>query len=66
MLLSFKCFNNSQQLVIIGLTLYFSKNYFLKKQGYQMPLAQIIQNQLINDFTNTMVKYIRFNLDMIF
>ena len=43
-----------------------SRNYLLRKKGHRMPLAQIIQGQLIEDSTNSIARYIRLNPDMIF
>ena len=34
-------FDNSQKLIIVGLISSLGKNYFPKKEGYWMPLAQI-------------------------
>ena len=56
MLSSLKRFNNSQQLAIVGLILYFSKNHLLTKKDYQMPLTQIIRNQLTENYTNCIAR----------
>ena len=39
-----ECFNNSQKLTIVDFLSYFRWNYFLRKERYSMPLAQIGSN----------------------
>ncbi len=38
----FKCFNNGQQLTVVGLVPSFSRNHLFREKGYWMPSAQII------------------------
>ncbi len=65
-LLSLKCFNNSQQFPIVSFIPSLSKNYLSRKKNYQMSSAQIIRGQLTKNSTNSIAKCIRFNLDMTF
>ena len=61
---SFKCFNNYQQLTVVGLIPNFSKNHLSGKKDYWMPLAQIIRDQLIENSTNSLAQSIYLNLDI--
>ena len=42
------------------------QKHFSRKKGYWIPLACIIQNQLIENSTNYITLYIGLNLDMMF
>ncbi len=66
MLTSVERFNNSQQLYIMGLIPSLSKNQFSGEKGYRMLSAQIIQDQLIENSTNSIARSIRFNSNIMF
>ncbi len=63
---NFEYFNDSQKLTIVSFVLCYSKNHLSKEKRYQMPLAQIIRGQLIENSTNYVVRNIRFNIDITF
>ena len=64
--LGFESFNNSQELTIMNFVSCFSRNHISQKVRYRVPLAQIIQNQLIQEPTNSIVGSISFNPDISF
>ena len=66
MLPTLKHFNNREQLIIIGLLRCFSKSSLLREKYYLILLVQIIENQLNKNSTNSVAKYIYFNLNIIF
>lgn len=41
-----KSFNNCQKFPIISFISSFYQNYFPRKKNYQIPLVQVVQNQL--------------------
>ena len=41
-------------------------NHLVRKEGHQMPLAQIIRDQLTENSTNSIAGCVRLNLDLIF
>ncbi len=57
-------FNDGQQLAVVGLIPSLCRNHLPGEKGYRMPLAQIIQGQLIENSTNSIAKSIRLNSDM--
>ncbi len=58
-------FNNAQQLAVIGFIPSFCWNHLPGEKGYQIPLSRIIQGQLTENYTNSIARSIRLNLDMI-
>ncbi len=61
---SLKCFNNCQQLAVVGLIPSLCRNYLSGEKGYRILSARIIQGQLTENPTNSIVRSIRLNLDM--
>ena len=62
----FEYFNNCQKLTVVNLISSFGYNHFSQEIYYQMPLNQIIQSQLTEDFANSIAGHVSFNLDIKF
>lgn len=62
----FKNINNSQKFTILSFKTSFFTNYFTQKVGYWVLLIQIIQNQLPQNYTNSVAKEDDFNMDIVF
>ena len=66
MLPSLENLNDGQKLIVISLTPHLRWNHLSIEENYQMPLAYIVQGQLIEDSTNSIAWYICLNPDMTF
>ena len=65
MLPYFEGLNNSQKLTVVSFVSSFGRNHFMQEVGHWMLLAQIIIH-LTQKFINSMPRYVRFNLDVLF
>ncbi len=61
--LSFKRFNDGQQLAVVGLIPSLSSSYLFGEKSYQMLSAWIIRGQQTKNSINSIVRSIRLNLD---
>lgn len=62
----FKGFNNSLKFIMVIFIASFCTNSFIQKVDSQMPLTQIIQNQLTQNFNKSIAQHINFDINIIF
>ncbi len=62
---SLEGFKDCQQLPVVGLISSLCRNYLSGKKGYRITSARVIWGQLTENSTNSIVRKIRLNSDLI-